>query len=392
MPDASRLHTVADARRLARRVLPRPLFDFVEGGAEDEVTMGENESAFREIAFRPRMGMKVERPLLNTTVLGAAVSLPVLLAPCGLVELMHPDGALGVSRAARRSGTVSTLSSAAGTPAATLASEPGSRWFQLYAAGPDEADRLIEDVSAAGFDGLVVTIDTPALGLRDRDVRNGVGGAIRFDARSALRLGPAIAVRPGWGVRMLRRRLQQSGGDVMDVLGKAGTKRPASDQASAEVPAAEMLASPFSWDDIARIRGRWSGGLVVKGILSGDDAVRAADAGADAVVVSNHGGRQLEGAPATLRVLPEVVDAAGDRLEVLMDGGVRRGGDVVKALAIGARAVLVGRPYLYALAVAGEPGVERVLDIFRSEMVRTLSLLGCPDVSELDRTWLQPRA
>lgn len=191
---------------------------------------------------------------------------------------------------------------------------------------------------------------------------------------------------------MLRRRLQQSGSDVMGVLEEAGPKRAASDQVSVGVPAVTMLASPFSWDDIARIRDRWSGGLVVKGILSGDDAARAADAGADAVVVSNHGGRQLEGAPATVRVLPEVVDAAGDRLEVLMDGGVRRGGDVVKAMAIGARAVLVGRPYLYALAVAGEPGVERVLDIFRGEMVRTLSLLGCPDVSELDRSWLQPHA
>jgi isopentenyl diphosphate isomerase/L-lactate dehydrogenase-like FMN-dependent dehydrogenase len=150
-----------------------------------------------------------------------------------------------------------------------------------------------------------------------------------------------------------------------------------------------MLASPFTWDDIAWIRSRWSGHLLVKGVLSGDDAVLAAEAGADAVVVSNHGGRQLEGAPATIRVLPEVVAAAGDRLEVLLDGGVRRGGDVIKALATGARAVLVGRPYLYALAAAGEAGVERMLDIFSSEMSRTLSLLGCPGVSDLDRSWLQ---
>ena len=323
MPKASRLHTVADARRLARRVLPIPLFDYIDGGAEDEVTMKENERAFQEIAFRPRMGVKVERPLLDTTVLGTELSLPVLLAPCGLVELMHPDGALGVARAARRSGTVSTLSSAAGTPAATLAHEPGPRWFQLYAVGLDETDRLMAHASAAGFESLVVTIDTPALGLRDRDVRNGVGGGIRFDVHSALRLGPAIAVRPGWSLRMARRRLHQSGNVVTDMREDADPKSVTLDLGSVGIPQVAMSASPFSWEDVARIRDRWSGGLVVKGILSGEDAVRAADAGADAVVVSNHGGRQLESAPATARVLPEIVDAVGDRLEVLMDGGVR---------------------------------------------------------------------
>jgi len=382
MPIASRLDNVAEARRLARRVLPRALFDYIDGGAEDEVTMGENERALRQIAFRPRMGTKVQRPRLDTTVLGRPVSLPVLLAPCGLVEMVHPDGAIGVARAARRAGTVSVLSTVAGTPPAALSHEPGPRWFQLYAAGRDEADDLMGQASSAGFEGLVVTIDTPALGLRDRDVRNGVGGPIRLGARSALRLGPQIVARPGWSLRMLR-RMQWTAG---------GTQRLAAGAASVGFPTVAMLASPFGWDDIARIRRRWSGSLVIKGVLSGDDALRAADAGADAVVVSNHGERQLEGAPATARVLPEVVDVAGDRVEVLMDGGVRRGGDVVKALAIGARAVLVGRPYLYALAVAGEPGVERLLGIFRSEMSRTLSLLGCPDVAELNRSWLQPNA
>ena len=382
MPIASRLDNVAEARRLARRVLPRALFDYIDGGAEDEVTMGENERALRQIAFRPRMGTKVQRPRLDTTVLGRPVSLPVLLAPCGLVEMVHPDGAIGVARAARRAGTVSVLSTVAGTPPAALSHEPGPRWFQLYAAGRDEADDLMGQASSAGFEGLVVTIDTPALGLRDRDVRNGVGGPIRLGARSALRLGPQIVARPGWSLRMLR-RMQWTAG---------GTQRLAAGAASVGFPTVAMLASPFGWDDIARIRRLWSGSLVIKGVLSGDDALRAADAGADAVVVSNHGGRQLEGAPATARVLPEVVDVAGDRVEVLMDGGVRRGGDVVKALAIGARAVLVGRPYLYALAVAGEPGVERLLGIFRSEMSRTLSLLGCPDVAELNRSWLQPNA
>ena len=197
MPIASRLDNVAEARRLARRVLPRALFDYIDGGAEDEVTMGENERALRQIAFRPRMGTKVQRPRLDTTVLGRSVSLPVLLAPCGLVEMVHPDGAIGVARAARRAGTVSVLSTVAGTPPAALSDEPGPRWFQLYAAGRDEADDLMGQASSAGFEGLVVTIDTPALGLRDRDVRNGVGGPIRLGARSALRLRTADRGAPG---------------------------------------------------------------------------------------------------------------------------------------------------------------------------------------------------
>jgi len=176
--------------------------------------MGENERAFREIAFRPRMGMNVERPRLGTTVLGTSVSLPVLLAPCGLVMLVHQDGALGAARAASVAGTVSVLSTVAGCAPAALARERGPRWFQLYAAGRDEADDLMDEAAAAGFEGLVVTIDTPALGLRDRDVRNGVGGPIRFDARSAVRLGPQVMARPGWGLRMTRRRLLQWGRPV----------------------------------------------------------------------------------------------------------------------------------------------------------------------------------
>jgi L-lactate dehydrogenase (cytochrome) len=396
MPTAARIHNIADARRLARRTLPRAVFDYIDGGAEDEVTMGENERAFREIAFRPRMAVKVGRPRLDTTVLGTPVELPVLLAPCGLVQLMHPDGALGAARAAKRAGTVSVLSAVAGTPLEALASEPGPRWFQLYAAERDTAEQLMGRAAAAGFENLVVTVDTPTLGNRERDVRNGVAESPRIDARSALRLGPQILAHPGWSLRMFRsgtRLFARAPGSPVTTSrtvaqttdGSGGRPVGAASSAGAVV----MLASPFTWDDIAWIRSRWSGPLLVKGVLSGDDAVLAAEAGADAVVVSNHGGRQLEGAPATMRVLPEVVAAAGDRLEVLVDGGVRRGGDVIKALAIGARAVLVGRPYLYALAAAGEAGVERMLDIFSSEMSRTLSLLGCPAVSDLDRSWLQ---
>ncbi len=397
MPNATRIHNVADARRLARRSLPRVVFDYVDGGAEDEVTMGENVQAFREIAFRPRMGIRVGSPRLGTTVLGTPVSLPVLLAPCGLIRLVHPDGALGAARAAKRAGTISILSTVAGTPPEELASEQGPRWFQLYAADRDVAEHLMARARSAGFEGLVVTVDTPALGNRERDVRNGVNNPIHLDLRTAMRLGPQILARPGWGLRMLRNGVQLAGrapGTPVSDSHDEPQKVPAQpkqthERAATSASAVAMLASPFTWDDVSWMRSQWSGPLVVKGILSGHDAVVAADAGADAVIVSNHGGRQLEGAPATMRVLPEVVDAAGDRLEVLVDSGVRRGSDVVKALALGARAVLVGRAYLYCLAAAGEAGVDRMLDLLRTEMNRTLSLLGCPGVSDLDRSWLQ---
>lgn len=366
------------------------------------------------------MAVRAGSPKLETTVLGTPVSLPVLLAPAGLIRLLHPDGALGATRAARRGGTISVLSTVAGTAPEELAAEPGPRWFQLYAAGRDVAEHLMDRARSAGFEGLVITVDTPALGRRERDVRNGVDGPIRPDLRSVMKLGPQMLARPGWSMRMLQKGLRllgrapgtpvtssegaaergiparhvpmMSAGAGPDAGSNGKPKNasgPAPDAAAVSPNTVVMLASPFTWDDIAWMRARWSGPLLVKGILTGADAILAADAGADAVIVSNHGGRQLEGAPATIRVLPEVVDAAGSRLEVLLDGGVRRGGDVIKALATGARAVLVGRPYLYCLAAAGESGVDKMLELFRAEMNRTMSLLGCSDVSDLDRSWLQ---
>ena len=413
MSSTRRINNVADARRLARRTLPRAVFDYIDGGAEDEVTMAENERAFRDVTFRPRMATRADVPDLTTTVLGTEISLPLLLAPCGLAGLMHPDGALGAARAAKRAGTVSVLSTVAGTPPEGLAREPGPRWFQLYAADRRIADALIRRAAASGFEALVVTVDTPALGKRERDARNGwAGSSLKLNLRTAARLGPQVAVRPRWAIRMLGRTLAtlrqpSTSGPVRDSgngQGASGTSPTGPDAVAAPSPsqdstvaptravssagAVAMLASPFAWDDIAWMRERWTGSLLVKGVLSGDDAVRSADAGADAVIVSNHGGRQLEGAPASLRVLPEVVDAAGSRLEVLLDGGVRRGGDVAKAVALGARAVLIGRPYLYALAAAGEAGVERMLEIFRADLTRTLTLMGCHSVSDLDRTWI----
>ena len=392
MPTAP-LRSVAEARRHARRVLPRVVYDYVDGGAEDEVTLAENEAALRELAFRPRMAVAVGEPDLSTKVLGTALSFPVVLAPAGLIRLLHPDGAAGAGRAAGSRGTIWVLSTVAGVAMEAVADAGDHRWFQLYAPGgrPD-ADRTMDRARAAGYEALVVTVDTPALGNRERDVRNGVAPPLRLDARTAVALGPQVLARPRWALRMMR--------DGVSMLGRPSKRRaspPAGDAATdrdsgmGAAGTVSMLASPFTWDDVVWIRTRWAQPLVVKGVLSAHDARLAADAGADAVIVSNHGGRQLDGAPATARVLPEVVDAVGDRIEVLMDGGVRRGGDVIKALALGARAVLVGRAYLYGLAASGQRGVEEVLDALRAEMARDMRLLGCPSVAELDRSWVERR-
>jgi L-lactate dehydrogenase (cytochrome) len=387
--------SVADARRRARRVLPRVVFDYVDGAADDEVTMAENEAAYRELAFRPRAAVDTGEPSLSTTVVGTDLSLPVVLAPTGLIRLMHPDGPAGAARAATAKGTVSVLSTVAGATIEDVAdAAPGRKWFQLYAAGGrDEAAGTMDRAVQAGYEALVVTIDTPALGNRERDLRNGVRPPLRLDAHTAVALGPQVLARPVWAWRMLRDGVSMMGHPPRSSRGRRGDGDDdslGSKGGGLGAPGAvAMLASPFSWSDIEWIRGRWRRPLLVKGVLSGDDARRAVNAGVDAVIVSNHGGRQLDGAPATARVLPEVVDAVGAETEVLVDGGVRRGGDVIKALALGARAVLIGRPYLYGLSVAGQPGVERILDILRSEMLRSMRLLGCDDVVALDRTWLQ---
>jgi L-lactate dehydrogenase (cytochrome) len=370
----SPLLNVADARRRAKRALPKVVFDYVDGGAEDEHTMLANTTAWRELDFKPRMAVGSVVPNLSTRLFGETLRLPVILAPCGLVRLMHPDGATGVARAASGRGTVSVLSSVAGSPMdeVSRASE-GPMWFQLYSAGRKQSESAIEKAAVCGFGALVVTVDTPVLGHRERDLRNGVDPPLRVNAAGVVRLGPQVLAKPTWTWRMAR--------DGIQML---------SSPAAPSVLSGSSIASPFTWSDIEWMRTRWKGPLLVKGVLSAGDARRTAASGADGVIVSNHGGRQLEGAPATARVLPEIVSAVGNDIEVLVDGGIRRGSDVVKAMALGAKAVLIGRPYLYGLAAQGRRGVERIIDVFADEMSRTMALLGCPDVDSLDSSWLHP--
>ena len=369
---------VDDARRRARRVLPRVIFDYVEGGADDERGVHRNESAFEALTFVTRMASAAVNPDQSTTVLGQQLATPIILAPCGLVSLLHPDGAVGVARAAHRHGTISVLSTVAGEALEDVAgAAPGPIWFQLYSADRDQAGQLVDRAATAGIGSLVVTVDTPIPGNRERDRRHQVSPPLQITKRQAVRLSPQVLARPGWAGRMVLHAARRTQARRL-----ADTRRVMSGKVS--------FWSPLTWHDLEWIRAKWPGSFLVKGVLTAADARRAVGIGADAVVVSNHGGRQLEGAPATLSALPAVADAVGREAVVLMDGGVRRGSDVAKALALGARAVLIGRPYLYGLAAAGQEGVEQVLGNLRTELGRTLTLMGCPDVAALGPHWVEP--
>ena len=274
--------------------------------------MVENERAFRTVTFRPQVGVWAEQPCLETTVVGTRLSMPVILAPCGLVQIMHPDGVIGVARAARVAGTVSVLSTFSGAAPEILAPEPGSRWFQLYATDRRIAEDLIGRAVASGFDALVVTMDSVVAGKRERELRYGApSSSFRFDARTALRFAPQAISRPRWLFRTVAATLSNRGGPLRVAAHSPQPVRLPSTASAASPSLHEapfLLVSPFTWEDIAWIRDQWSGPLLVKGILSGKDALASLEAGADGVIVSNHGGRQLDGVPSTLSVLPEIVE------------------------------------------------------------------------------------
>jgi len=372
---------VHDFRPLARRRLPKPVFDYLDGGADGEVTLRENCRVFDDVTFRPRHAVAVSECDVRTRVLGFDVSFPALLAPVGYSRLMHPDGEAGAARAAGAAGTAYMLSTISGHRVEDVkAASSGPVCFQLYVlGGRDASEAVIERARVAGCSALVVTIDTPVAGLRERDYRNGMKELMSGSLWEKMPFLPQVLARPAWIARFWRdgglSKLPNviiPGQGPMDLV---------------DVSAA-LARAAVTWNDLGWIRSLWPGPLVIKGVLTGDDARRAADAGATAVVVSNHGGRQLDGVPASLRALPEVVAAVHGQIEVFMDGGIRRGTDIVKALCLGARAVLCGRAYAYGLAAAGEAGVARALEILRADVERTLKLLGCPSVAALDRSYV----
>ena len=371
---------IEDLRQMARRRVPRVVFDYIDGGADSEVTLRENCRAFESITFRPRCAVASGTCDLGTTIAGNRLALPLILGPVGSSRMFHPGGEVAAARAAGAAGLGYVLSTLSGSRMEDVkAASSGPVWYQLYlVGGHDVARKAIARARAAGFSALVVTIDTPVAGLRERDFRNGTKELLSGRPWSMLPHVGQVLTRPRWLAGFMMDRGLMNFPNVM---------LPDGPMAYADVGAA-LEQSAVCWDDLRWIREEWNGPLIIKGVHTAEDARRAVDAGAQALVVSNHGGRQLDGVPATLRMLPEVVAAVGGQVEVLMDGGIRRGSDIVKALCLGAQAVLIGRGYAYGLAAGGEAGVTNAIDILRSGMVRTMRLLGCPSLAELDASYL----
>jgi len=372
---------IADLRRMARRRLPPVVFDYIDGGAEDEITLRANERAFADVRFRPRQCVETPDPDLRTTVLGTTLDVPFLLAPLGFCRMFYPRGEAVAAREAHAVGTAYILSTFSGQRLEEVHAEaPGLLWYQLYVPGGRAvAEAAIARARAAGYSALVVTIDTPVSGLRERDVRRGAGALLKGGVRGTLPHLWQFATHPQWTIGYLTDGMPRVFPNVE--LPGVGPM-PFGDTGVL------LAETNVTWKDLVWIRDAWRGPIVVKGVHTGDVARQAADAGADAVVVSNHGGRQLDGVAASVRVLPEVVAAVGDRVEVLMDGGVRRGADIIKARCLGARAVLIGRAYGWALGAAGGPGVARALAILKTDLVRTMRLLGCGSIDALDRSFV----
>jgi len=376
-----RVINIEDLRRLAQRRLPRSVFDYLDGGAEDESTLRENPRAFNDILFRPRNAVALDNCDLRANVLGHDLAFPAILAPVGYSRMMHPEGELAAARAAGDAGTVYTLSTISGHKLENVkAATKGSAWYQLYLlGGRAAAEAGIDRARRAGYSALVFTIDTPVAGMRERDPRNGMKQMLGSSLFAKLPFLPNILAHPRW----LAAFLADGGMPKLENIVIPGQ----GPMQLIDVSAA-LADAAVCWDDLKWIRNVWSGPIIVKGILTADDARRAVDEAAAAVIVSNHGGRQLDSVYPTIRALPEVVAAVNGRTEVLMDGGIRRGSDIVKAICLGARAVLIGRAYAYGMAAAGYSGIMRALEILRADVERTLRLLGCPSISALDSSYI----
>jgi L-lactate dehydrogenase (cytochrome) len=373
---AARCGSIAELREGARRRVPRPVFDFADGAAQDEVTARANLDELAALRILPRPLVDVGEIEVSTTVLGRPIALPLLGAPTGLTGLLHPRGERGVSRACTQAGTIYIASTMASFSIEEIRAEcDGPLWFQLYVMRDRGIAReLMRRARDAGCEALVLTVDTPLLGSRERDRRNGFTIPPRLTARSLVE----GVRRPAWSRWFVRE-------------GRMGPANLAGEGTAGVAEFALQIDPTLSWRDLEWVRGQWDGPLVVKGVLHPVGAARAVELGAQAIVVSNHGGRQLDGAAASVAALPAVVSAVGGDAEVYFDGGVRRGADVLKAVALGARACLVGRALLYGLAVGGEAGAARALAILRGELKLALALAGCPAVGRLDASWLLDR-
>jgi L-lactate dehydrogenase (cytochrome)/(S)-mandelate dehydrogenase len=374
-----RAHSIDAMRDLARRALPHPVFDFADGGAEDEITLRRNESAFDDLALLPRPLAGAATRDLSVTLFGTRLSLPVIIGPTGLGGLFWPDGERCAARAAAAAGTAYCLSHGSVCTLEELAATgAGPRWMQVFIYRDRGFTReLAERAHKAGYDALVLTTDNQLLGNRERDLRNGFTIPPRFKLTEMA----AMAMKAEWLWRMRRDLKRVTFGNYMRPGEPADIKSLAGRMAA-------LLDPSMSWTDVAALRKTWTKPLLLKGVLHPDEARKAVEHGIDGIIVSNHGGRQLDGAASSLDALPGIVDAVAGRIPVLVDGGIRRGSDVVKALALGAAACLIGRPQLWGVAVAGEAGVGRVLEIYRQEIDRAMGLCGVTSITGIDKTLL----
>ena len=383
-PNLAKAYSIEDLRLSAKRRLPQAIFDFFDGGAEDEVTLRDNEAAYKRIQLLPRVLTDVSEIDTSTVILGKPAALPMAIAPTGAVGFGWHGGDIAIARAAAAAGIPYTLSSTATASIEQIAkAAPGRLWFQAYILrNKPFLEALIERARAADYEALVITVDLPVGGKRERDFRNDFSVPFRFTPRNLL----DFVRHPRWLSDIIR-----LGMPVMENLVGLETKATNSNAIASSV--GRNYDPSFNWDALQKIRDSWPRKLIIKGILASEDAVRVATMGCDAVVVSNHGGRQLDGAVATIDALPGVIQAVNGRIPVLVDGGVRRGSDIFKALAMGAEGVMLGRATLFGVAAAGEAGASRSIAILKDEFIRTMQLCGTRSTNAVNSSvlWNTPR-
>jgi isopentenyl diphosphate isomerase/L-lactate dehydrogenase-like FMN-dependent dehydrogenase len=375
-------YDIADLREMARRRLPKGIFEFMDRGNGDEVALANNRAAFERFKLSPRMLVDTSRRTLETTLFGRTHAMPIAIAPTGSAGLTWYQGEIALARAARAAGIPFALATGSMTALEKVAEEAGGTlWFQVYM-WPDRtlSHRLIERAKAAGYQALIVTVDTPVTPGREYNLRNGVTIPFRFTRRNVT----DVLMHPRWVTNVLLGYLLSSGMPRYENYPTDMKQR----ITALPMGRSMLVTDSLTWEDLRALRRLWPHPLMVKGILRVEDAMKAAECGADAVIVSNHGGRAVDSTPAPIEVLPRIVDAVGERLTVIVDSGFRRGADVVKGLALGAKAVLIGRATLSGTAVAGQAGAARAIEIYRDEIDRLFALIGCAGVAELDRSFL----
>ena len=374
--------SIADMKELARKKLPSVMFDYIDGGAEDEITVNWNRNAYQKYKFIPHVLRDVSHIDLTTQVQGITLKLPIIAAPTGMSRMFHYTGEKAVAKAVHKAGGAYTLSAVGTTSIEEIAAiSTGPKFFQIYVWYDKQmVQDFITRSRQQDYDGLMLAVDLATLGKRERDIKNGHGRPNVLKMKTGLSaLSKPLwlyhyLTQPKWKMANMTEHLPH-GAYAAKVIEEVN----------------EQLSSTVNWKDAAEMRKQWKGSFMLKGIQCVEDAVKAAEIGATGIIISNHGGRQLDGAPATLDLLPEVVKAVGNEMEVLIDGGIMRGSDVIKAIALGAKSVLVGRAYLYGLAAGGEAGVSRVFEILKDEMTRVMQLIGCTSIKDLNSSYIRPR-